>query len=131
MVSFDVVCKAHGATALFFGLVFIFASFGYDLPVIGPAALLGGWNITENEALKFMTLFLAGVMFGIGYFEWVFADHEKTRDIFLRYHVILLTLTLYATFGAAVYWLSWLYATLVALFMIGGFVGNPAGYSSV
>ena len=93
MVSFDVVCKAHGATAVFFGLVFVFAAFGYSLPYIGPAALLVGWDVTDNEALKFTTLFLAGTMFGIGYFEWVMADHEKTKDIFVRYHAVLFILT--------------------------------------
>ncbi|KAG7341223.1 hypothetical protein IV203_023174 [Nitzschia inconspicua] len=131
MISFEVVCKAHGVAAICYGLFFAFASFGCSIPIVGPADLLKGWDSSENESLKFLALFLTGVMFGVGYFEWVMAGHEKAKDVFVRYHVVLVILVAYATFGAAVSWLSWLYVSLIAFFMIAGFMTKPAGYRSV
>ncbi|KAG7337550.1 hypothetical protein IV203_014664 [Nitzschia inconspicua] len=131
MISFEVICKTHGVAAICYGLLFAFASFGYSIPILGPAALLKGWDSSENESLKFLALFLAGVMFGVGYFEWVMADHQKAKDVFVRYHVVLVILVAYATFGAAVSWLSWLYVSLIVLFMIAGFFTKPVGFRSV
>jgi hypothetical protein len=129
-LKFSIVSKAHGLTAMFFGVVFIFATFGMNLPAIGPAALLDGWDVS-NQSLMYMTRFLAGVLFGLGYFEYELPDHEFSRKIYVRYHIVLLVLVVYSTFGAAVSGLSWLYAALVALFLAGGVAGNEEGYTPI
>ena len=129
-LSFSVVSKTHGLCAVFFGVVFLFASFGMSLPIIGPAALLSGWD-TSNESLNFMTRFLAGILFGLGYFEFVLASHESTKKIYVRYHIVFVILLLYSSIGAATYWLGWLYATLATLFLVAGWMGTSEGYSGI
>jgi len=129
-LKFSIVSKAHGLTAMLFGVIFLFATFGMSLPMIGPAALLDGWD-DANQSLMYLTRFLSGVLFGLGYFEYELSDHEFSRKIYVRYHIVLLILVVYSTFGAAVSGLSWLYAALVALFLAGGVAGNEEGYTAI
>jgi len=86
-MDFSLVCKAHAVSATFFGLVFLVASFGWSLPIIGPEALLAGWDM-DNAAFAYLIRFTSGVMFGFGMMEWVFAEQEKMKDIFVIYHAI-------------------------------------------
>lgn len=130
MISFPLVCKAHAVVAIVFGLIFLVATFGYSLPLIGPEALLLGWD-TSNAALMYMSRFAVGLMGGIAYFEWDMAEHERSKAIFWRYHLIVAALALYSTVGAAVYWFSWSYALLITLFFVGGLLGKTDGYSNV
>ena len=130
MVEFVPVCKLHGAVAVVLGLIFLIATFGWSFPWIGPEALLVGWD-TSNEALMFMSRTACALLFGVGYFEFVMPDHEKAKDIFVRYHVILVLLVAYSTVGAATYWFSWFYTVVLGLFLVTGFMGTTGGYSSV
>jgi len=129
-LSFELVCKLHGLCAIFFGAVFTFASFGLSLPVLGPEALLAGWDVS-NPALVYMTRFCAGVMFGVGAMEFFYASSEGMKKIFVGYHAILAALTLLSSAAAATWGLSWLYAGLVTMFLIGGVIGDDSDYTAV
>jgi len=129
-MDFSLVCKAHAVSATFFGLVFLVASFGWSLPIIGPEALLAGWDM-DNAAFAYLIRFTSGVMFGFGMMEWVFAEQEKMKDIFVIYHAISAVLLLYSSMAAATYWLGWLYAVLITAFGVAGMIAKPSGYSRV
>ena len=129
-MEFTLVCKAHAVVAWFFGLVFLASSFGYALPWIGPDSLIVAWA-DGGKALTYTERYLAGVQFGLGYWEWIMADQEKAKDVFVRFHIVLSILVIYASIEGAVGWLGWLYPLIVVLFTIGGYVGTTGGYSNV
>jgi hypothetical protein len=114
------VSKAHAVAAWFFAIVFLFASFGLSLPILGPAALLQGWDL-DNVSLVYMTRITSGFLTAIGLYEW---NMPEAKRPFVYYHVILAILTLYSSVAAAVGVLGWLYAVLVTLFLISGILGT-------
>lgn len=122
-LEFQLVSKAHACTAWFFAAVFIFSSFGLSLPVLGPAALLLGWD-AGNPSLVMITRLAAGLMTGVGCYEWVFASDGTSKKPFVYYHIVLAVLTLWSSVAAANGALGWLYAILVTLFLIAGILGT-------
>lgn len=101
----------------FFGLVFLASSFGYAFPWIGPDSLIVGWA-EGGTALTYMERYIAGVQFGIGYWEWIMADQDKAKDVFTRFHIVLSILFIYSSIEGAVGWLRWLYPLIVVAFTI-------------
>lgn len=129
-MDFAVVSKLHGVAAMFFGVVFLLASFGWSLPVMGPEALLLGWDLA-NPSLVFLTRFLAGAMLGLGMLEWVHAGDEKTKQPFVVYHAVSVVLIMYSSMGAVTYWFGWVYAVLLTVFLIAGVLGKTGGYGAI
>lgn len=122
-VPFPLVSKAHAICAWVFAAIFLFASFDLSLPLIGPAALLQGWD-SSNVSLLYICRLVAGFLTGVGLFEWVFAESPNAKGPFVYYHVILSILALYSSIAAAVGALGWLYAILLTLFLIAGILGT-------
>lgn len=128
-VPFPLVSKAHAICAWVFAAIFLFATFDLSLPIIGPAALLQGWD-PSNVSLLYIIRLSAGIMTGVGLYEWVFAESPNSKGPFVYYHVILSILALYSSISAAVGVLGWLYAILLTLFLIAGILGTTDDIAS-
>lgn len=80
------VVEFHGYMAQFFGLMFILESFGISLPLMGPAAVMGGLNL-DDAALVFVLRFAGTIAAGLGMMEVTFNTGEATK-IFTNYHIL-------------------------------------------
>lgn len=119
-IEFQLVAKVHAIVAAIFAVIFLFASFDWSLPILGPAALLQDWD-TDNASLVYMTRLTCGFLMAIGLYEWNFSNSKRP---FVTYHAILSILMLYSSLTAAVGILGWLYAILILLFLIAGILGT-------
>ncbi|KAL3922152.1 MAG: hypothetical protein SGARI_006519, partial [Bacillariaceae sp.] len=118
-VSKSDVVKTHGMACLFFAAVFLAETFGIEIPVVGPTALLPGFHAGGGKsALVYVTRFLGGVMAGLGLAEMEFCGSAAMQDIFTKYHVVTAALLILTTHAMGGEGMAWLYAALVSLFAI-------------
>ena len=118
-----VVLQTHAIVSGLFGIVFLLASFGFDIPLIGPAALLHGWHM-GNAALAYTVRFVSGLLIGICLYEWIYHKAVKVQPSFNLYHAVTAVLVLYSSVAAAKGAAGWLYAILITAFLIAGLVAE-------
>lgn len=85
------VVEFHGYIGMLFGATFILESFGVAIPFIGPAAIIGGFDLND-AAQMFILRFCGSVMIGLGMMEKTFSSGEATK-IFTQFHILITALT--------------------------------------
>jgi len=128
-IPFPLVSKSHAVCCWLFAAIFLLATFDINFPIIGPAALLNGWN-TGNPSLMYIVRFLVALLVGVGLFEWVFAESASAKRPFVQYHAVLAILALYSSVAAANGVLGWIYAIFVVVFLIASILGTTDDSSS-
>lgn len=117
------VAKTHAFASGLFGIIFLFATFGLDVPIIGPAALLRKWHM-DNASLVYLARFEAGLLFGVAFYEWDFHQALNLQPSFNIYHGTCAVLALYSSAAAAAWWFGWLYAVLISCFFAAGVIAR-------
>ena len=130
MLPFSVVSKLHTVTVFSFAVIFMAATFGFDVPILGPRTLLLDWD-PENASLVFVTRFLALLMVAVGSYEWIFAEDIRLKTPFTAYHVILSVVIIYTSLEAANGLLGWIPAVVITTFTILGAVAKSSGYTAI
>ena len=115
--------KLHGVTLLPFAAMVLMESFGMELPYIGCAAILAGWDRT-NPSLMAMTRAVAAFSVGLGLAEMRYGDSVDMQSIWRIYHVPLVGLTIYSSIDYAKGLLGWLPATIFSAFFIAGTIAK-------
>ena len=115
--------KLHGVTLLPFAAMVLMESFGMELPYIGCAAILAGWDRT-NPSLMAMTRVVAAFSVGLGLAEMRYGDSVDMQSIWRIYHVPLVGLTIYSSIDFAKGLLGWLPATIFSAFFIVGTIAK-------
>lgn len=113
------IIKLHGYFAMLSATTWTLDSFGIDIPLIGAAATMSGFDASDPSAKFFMRLASSALLFA-GLTEIEFADNSMVQKFFTLYHIPLTLTCIAAAKNVAKGPLGWLPSAVGAAFTIGG-----------
>ena len=120
-VSKSDVVRLHGLTALAFGAAIGLGSIGIDVPILGPASAIAGWD-SSNGALVSFARFTTGLLLFVGLSELEFSDSTAMQKLYVIYHIPLAIVMLLS--GAKEGALNWLYGVTISLYGLAGIIAK-------